>query len=100
MAYDINHNVLYWTTGNGLVAQLSPKSEDNELTDLQELLPEPASIGVDYIGKRLYWIENSMTAGQLEVRSLKLTPIIFLLFSFGYKAPLNKFWPCFWSLVP
>ena len=98
MAYDFNHDVLYWTTGKGLVVQLSPKSEDNELTDLQELLTGPASIGVDYIGKRLYWIDT-MTAGQLEVRSLKLTPIIFLLFSFGYKAPLNKFWLSFWSLI-
>ena len=54
MAYDFNHDVLYWTTGKGLVVQLSPKSEDNELTDLQELLTGPASIGIDYV----HWQET------------------------------------------
>ena len=58
VAYDFNHNVLYWTTASQRVVQLSLDGEGNEPTDV-ELSSSLGSIGVDYIGQRVYWIEDS-----------------------------------------
>ena len=57
VAYDFHHNTLYWTTENDRVVQLSLDGESNELTNV-ELSSSLGSIGVDYIGQRLYWIED------------------------------------------
>ena len=69
VAYDVHHDVLYWTTENRGLVQLSLEGGGTEPIFLKEDLPGAASIGVDYIGQRLYWIEDGMVSGQSEVQS-------------------------------
>ena len=57
MTYDFHRNTIYWTTLN-IVNQLSLNGGNNVSEEVRNGLAQPHSLVVDYIGRRLYWVED------------------------------------------
>jgi len=60
VAYDSHRNIFYWATAGGATNLLQLTGGSTVSSELP-MVANPTSVALDYIGQRLYWIENSYT---------------------------------------
>ncbi|XP_065906520.1 proto-oncogene tyrosine-protein kinase ROS-like isoform X3 [Dysidea avara] len=60
VAYDSHRNIFYWAIDGGATRLQQLTFGATALSELS-LVANPSSVALDYIGQRLYWIENSNT---------------------------------------
>ena len=63
MAYDSHRNIFYWAIDGGATALRQLTGGSTTSSELP-LVANPTSVALDYIGQRLYWIENSDTVSR------------------------------------
>ena len=57
VAYDSHRNIFYWAIDGGATRLRQLTGGDTESSELS-LVANPSSVALDYIGQRLYWIEE------------------------------------------
>ena len=57
VAYDSHRNIFYWAIDGGATRLRQLTGGDTVSSELS-LVANPSSVALDYIGQRLYWIEE------------------------------------------